>query len=144
MCLDHCDRILSRHPEIINNMPSTAHAAQNEQNHNQQQQQQQPLAHPSERSHPHPQHPHSQPPHPNSHPNSSNNAHAPTPYGNAPGENESFPITPGAIILPETTTHGDMVDDMMNMSGTFGTMDGFPFDMTGIWDVSGLQDVNFT
>ncbi|KAK2744616.1 hypothetical protein FQN57_004221 [Myotisia sp. PD_48] len=40
----------------------------------------------------------------------------------------------------ERATHNDIVDDMMSISGTFGTMDGFPFDMTGIWDISGLQD----
>lgn len=53
-------------------------------------------------------------------------------------------LTPAAIVLPETQTHNDIVDDMMSISGTFGTMDGFPFDMTGIWDISGFQDVQFT
>ena len=57
---------------------------------------------------------------------------------------EAMAMNPAAIILPETTTNNDIVDDMMSISGTFGTMDGFPFDMTGIWDVSGFQDVNFT
>ncbi|KAL1952440.1 hypothetical protein VTO42DRAFT_5476 [Malbranchea cinnamomea] len=45
-----------------------------------------------------------------------------------------------AQTLPETMTHNDIVDDMMSISGAFDTMDGFPFDMTGIWDISGLQD----
>ncbi|KAE8165375.1 fungal-specific transcription factor domain-containing protein [Aspergillus tamarii] len=51
-------------------------------------------------------------------------------------------VNPAAISLPETQTNNDIVDDMMSISGTFGTMDGFPFDMTGIWDVSVFQDVN--
>ncbi|PGH02158.1 hypothetical protein AJ79_07704 [Helicocarpus griseus UAMH5409] len=45
-----------------------------------------------------------------------------------------------AIAIPESLTQNDIVNDMMSISGTFGTMDGFPFDMTGIWDVSGWQD----
>ncbi|PGH33859.1 hypothetical protein GX50_03338 [[Emmonsia] crescens] len=45
-----------------------------------------------------------------------------------------------ALPLPDTLTQNDIVNDMMSISGTFGTMDGFPFDMTGIWDVSGWQD----
>ncbi|GKZ74498.1 hypothetical protein AnigIFM50267_000734 [Aspergillus niger] len=53
-------------------------------------------------------------------------------------------VNPAAIALPETQTNNDIVDDMMSISGTFGTMDGFPFDMTGIWDVSVFQDVNLT
>lgn len=53
-------------------------------------------------------------------------------------------VNPGAISLPETQTNNDIVDDMMSISGTFGTMDGFPFDMTGIWDVSVFQDINLT
>ncbi|EGD90605.2 hypothetical protein H112_02071 [Trichophyton rubrum D6] len=45
------------------------------------------------------------------------------------------------VMTPyDRANHNDIVDDMMSISGTFGTMDGFPFDMTGIWDVSGLQD----
>ncbi|EEH18715.2 hypothetical protein PABG_01034 [Paracoccidioides brasiliensis Pb03] len=44
------------------------------------------------------------------------------------------------LPLPETLTQNDIVNDMMSISGTFGTMDGFPFDMTGIWDLSGWQD----
>ncbi|OXV09556.1 hypothetical protein Egran_02682 [Elaphomyces granulatus] len=53
--------------------------------------------------------------------------------------------TPGqnsiaAMGLPDTLTHNDIVDDMMSISGMFGTVDGFPFDMTGIWDISGFQD----
>lgn len=44
-----------------------------------------------------------------------------------------------AMTLPESLTHNDIVDDMMSVSGGFGTMDGFPFDMTGIWDISGIQ-----
>lgn len=51
-------------------------------------------------------------------------------------------VNPAAISLPETQTNNDIVDDMMSISNTFGTMDGFPFDMTGIWDVSVFQDVN--
>lgn len=53
-------------------------------------------------------------------------------------------VNPAMISLPETQTNNDIVDDMMSISGTFGTMDGFPFDMTGIWDVSVFQDVNLT
>ncbi|KAI9369129.1 fungal-specific transcription factor domain-containing protein [Aspergillus egyptiacus] len=55
-------------------------------------------------------------------------------------------VNPAAISIPlaETQTNNDIVDDMMSISGTFGTMDGFPFDMTGIWDVSVFQDVNLT
>ncbi|EGC45957.1 C6 transcription factor [Histoplasma capsulatum var. duboisii H88] len=47
---------------------------------------------------------------------------------------------PACSLLPDTLTQNDIVNDMMSISGTFGTMDGFPFDMTGIWDVSGWQD----
>lgn len=96
MCLDHCERILNRYPEIstITNMnPPNGHTEE-------------------------------QPP--------------------GGGMDETLSMTPAAIILPETTTNNDIVEDMMSISGTFGTMDGFPFDMTGIWDVSGIQDVNFT
>ncbi|KAL2867987.1 putative C6 transcription factor [Aspergillus lucknowensis] len=72
---------------------------------------------------------------------------------NTPGNGAMGPpdsnrlVNPAAlsIPLPETqTTSNDIVDDMMSISGTFGTMDGFPFDMTGIWDVSVFQDVNLT
>ncbi|KAJ5888186.1 hypothetical protein N7495_008227 [Penicillium taxi] len=48
-------------------------------------------------------------------------------------------INPALISLPETQTNNDIVDDMMSISNTFGTMDGFPFDMTGIWDVSAWE-----
>lgn len=60
------------------------------------------------------------------------------------GETSDGPrlVNPAAISLPETQTNNDIVDDMMSISGTFGTMDGFPFDMTGIWDMSVFQDVN--
>ncbi|KAI9924751.1 hypothetical protein MW887_006607 [Aspergillus wentii] len=58
------------------------------------------------------------------------------------GLNDPRLVNPAAISLPETQTNNDIVDDMMSISGTFGTMDGFPFDMTGIWDVSVFQDVN--
>lgn len=78
MCLDHCEKILSKHPAIISDELPNAGASTSEMN------------------------------------------DAPT--------------------LPETITHNDIVDDMMSISGAFGTMDGFPFDMTGIWDISGLQD----
>ncbi|GAD93400.1 C6 transcription factor [Paecilomyces variotii No. 5] len=57
---------------------------------------------------------------------------------------EPSTVNPAAIALPEAQTHNEIVDDMMSISGTFGTMDGFPFDMTGIWDVTGFQDANFT
>lgn len=97
MCLDHCERILNRYPEI-----STMTTNMNP-----------PNGHPEEQ-----------------------------PLGG--GMDETLSMTPAAIILPETTTNNDIVEDMMSISGTFGTMDGFPFDMTGIWDVSGIQDVNFT
>ncbi|KAL3472222.1 fungal-specific transcription factor domain-containing protein [Aspergillus californicus] len=61
-----------------------------------------------------------------------------------PDLNNNRLVNPAAISmsLPETQTNNDIVDDMMSISGTFGTMDGFPFDMTGIWDVSVFQDVN--
>lgn len=58
--------------------------------------------------------------------------------------NDSGLVNPAAISLPETQTNNDIVDDMMSISNTFGTMDGFPFDMTGIWDVSVFQDVNLS
>ncbi|KAK2761072.1 hypothetical protein FQN53_007769 [Emmonsiellopsis sp. PD_33] len=79
MCLDHCERILTKHPGILTE--------------------------------------------------------------DAPGadlisQTPDFPT----VSLPETMTHNEIVDDMMSISGAFGTMDGFPFDMTGIWDVSGWQD----
>ncbi|EPS30346.1 hypothetical protein PDE_05297 [Penicillium oxalicum 114-2] len=57
---------------------------------------------------------------------------------------ENALVNPAAISLPETQTNNDIVDDMMSISNTFGTMDGFPFDMTGIWDVSVFQDVNLS
>jgi hypothetical protein len=64
------------------------------------------------------------------------------------GQYDNRIVNPAAISLPvslpETQTNNDIVDDMMSISGTFGTMDGFPFDMTGIWDVSVFQDVNLT
>lgn len=85
MCLDHCERILSRLPEAwSNSIPTT----------------------------------------------------------NANGSTDNRLVNPAAISLPETQTNNDIVDDMMSISGTFGTMDGFPFDMTGIWDVPMFQDVN--
>lgn len=65
-----------------------------------------------------------------------------TANGNGPSDAASRLVNPAAISLPETQTNNDIVDDMMSISGTFGTMDGFPFDMTGIWDVSVFQDVN--
>ncbi|PYH40921.1 putative C6 transcription factor [Aspergillus saccharolyticus JOP 1030-1] len=61
-----------------------------------------------------------------------------------PGGASTRLVNPAAISLPETQTNNDIVDDMMSISGTFGTMDGFPFDMTGIWDVSVFQDVNLS
>ncbi|OJJ86942.1 putative C6 transcription factor [Aspergillus glaucus CBS 516.65] len=64
------------------------------------------------------------------------------PTANGSGPNDTRLVNPAAISLPETQTNNDIVDDMMSISGTFGTMDGFPFDMTGIWDVSVFQDVN--
>jgi hypothetical protein len=60
------------------------------------------------------------------------------------GQPDNRLVNPAAISLPETQTNNDIVDDMMSISNTFGTMDGFPFDMTGIWDVSVFQDVNLT
>lgn len=64
------------------------------------------------------------------------------PTTNGTGAGDTRLVNPAAISLPETQTNNDIVDDMMSISGTFGTMDGFPFDMTGIWDVSVFQDVN--
>lgn len=64
------------------------------------------------------------------------------PTANGSGPTDTRLVNPAAISLPETQTNNDIVDDMMSISGTFGTMDGFPFDMTGIWDVSVFQDVN--
>lgn len=95
MCLDHCERILSKHPEI-STMTTAA------------------------------------------------SGHAEDQAVEGGPVEETMAMNPAAIILPETSTNNDIVDDMMSISGTFGTMDGFPFDMTGIWDVSGFQDVNFT
>ncbi|KAL2013091.1 hypothetical protein VTN00DRAFT_616 [Thermoascus crustaceus] len=93
MCLDHCERILIRHPATNGSIASGGN--------------------PEEQV-------------------------AGTTVDDTPA------LNPAAIALPETQTHNDIVDDMMSISGTFGTMDGFPFDMTGIWDVSGIQNVNFT
>lgn len=95
MCLDHCERILSKHPMTSNGTITSVSM---------------------------------------------------TDDGYNPSTTVEDPVvlTPAAIVLPETQTHNDIVDDMMSISGTFGTMDGFPFDMTGIWDVSGLQDVQFS
>ncbi|KAL4911809.1 fungal-specific transcription factor domain-containing protein [Aspergillus aurantiobrunneus] len=63
-----------------------------------------------------------------------------------PPDNTNRHVNPAAISisLPETQTNNDIVDDMMSISNTFGTMDGFPYDMTGIWDVSVFQDINLT
>ncbi|KAL1983398.1 hypothetical protein VTN96DRAFT_10380 [Rasamsonia emersonii] len=105
MCLDHCERILSRHPEIISSNIGGASGGNQDKNTN-------------------------------------NNAGAVDENNN--NNNNNLTMTPATMGLPETHTHNDIVDDMMSISGTFGTMDGFPFDMTGIWDVSGFQDVNFT
>ncbi|KAM5433623.1 hypothetical protein McanMca71_003308 [Microsporum canis] len=86
MCLDHCEKILSKHTteEVVQASELNRNTAMNH------------------------------------HGSDAPEATAMTPYDRA--------------------THNDIVDDMMSISGTFGTMDGFPFDMTGIWDVSGLQD----
>ena len=65
--------------------------------------------------------------------------------GTAPDEQhqgvsyETLDAAAAAMTLPESLTHNDIVDDMMSVSGGFGTMDGFPFDMTGIWDISGFH-----
>ncbi|KAI1927267.1 hypothetical protein LOZ58_002221 [Ophidiomyces ophidiicola] len=83
MCLDHCERILSKHPGIN---PEDSQSVPG------------PLCEPS-----------------------------------------GTPVSIG-MPLPETPCHNDIVGDMMSISGTFGTMEGFPFDMTGIWDVPGFQD----
>lgn len=88
MCLDHCEKILSKH---------TSEEVQGSEFYN----------------------------------NYNNN--------NNNGSSCNAPDAP-AITPYERATHNDIVDDMMSISGTFGTMDGFPFDMTGIWDISGLQD----
>lgn len=93
MCLDHCERILIRHPGTNGNTGSGGNADG---------------------------------------------------QGSGTTVDDTPSLNPAAIALPETQTHNDIVDDMMSISGTFGTMDGFPFDMTGIWDVSGIQNVNFT
>ncbi|EEP76884.1 conserved hypothetical protein [Uncinocarpus reesii 1704] len=83
MCLDHCERIVSKHPGINSEEP---HASVSQ-----------------------------------------------------PCEISDTPVSM-SMPMPETPCHNDIVGDMMSISGTFGTMDGFPFDMTGIWDVPGLQD----
>jgi hypothetical protein len=111
MCLDHCERILTRLPPGTDNSGATVDA--------------------------------------------SNNGIIRSSGGNAvgvgvnglmgpPDGGANRLVNPAAISisLPETQTNNDIVDDMMSISGTFGTMDGFPFDMTGIWDVSVFQDVN--
>ncbi|EFQ99729.1 hypothetical protein MGYG_02743 [Nannizzia gypsea CBS 118893] len=60
---------------------------------------------------------------------------------NATINHQGSDATEAVAMTPyDRANHNDIVDDMMSISGTFGTMDGFPFDMTGIWDVSGLQD----
>lgn len=86
MCLDHCERILSRLPETWSNANLSINGSS--------------------------------------------------------GPSDNRLVNPATISLPETQTNNDIVDDMMSISGTFGTMDGFPFDMTGIWDMSVFQDVN--
>ena len=66
--------------------------------------------------------------------------------GNGLDENQNVSyeaLEATTLPLPETQTHNDIVDDMMSISGAFGTMDGFPFDLTGIWDISGLQENSF-
>ncbi|KAJ0419997.1 fungal-specific transcription factor domain-containing protein [Aspergillus carlsbadensis] len=111
MCLDHCERILTRLPPGADNNGTTV--------------------------------------------DTSNNSTLLSSGGNAvavgvnglmgpPDGGANRLVNPAAISisLPETQTNNDIVDDMMSISGTFGTMDGFPFDMTGIWDVSVFQDVN--
>lgn len=90
MCLDHCEKILSKH---------TSDETQGTD--------------------------------PNNHTNNIYNINAAA-SGNPPVST--------AMSTYERATHNDIVDDMMSISGAFGTMDGFPFDMTGIWDISGLQD----
>ncbi|PYI01984.1 putative C6 transcription factor [Aspergillus sclerotiicarbonarius CBS 121057] len=75
--------------------------------------------------------------------NNNNSSEHPPTFTNLGHQPDSL-VNPAAISLPETQTNNDIVDDMMSISGTFGTMDGFPFDMTGIWDVSVFQDVNLT
>ncbi|KAL4937516.1 hypothetical protein BDV06DRAFT_226887 [Aspergillus oleicola] len=68
------------------------------------------------------------------------------PGGGLMGPPDNPLVNPAAISISslETQTNNDIVDDMMSISNTFGTMDGFPFDMTGIWDVSVFQDVNLS
>nr|KMM70008.1 hypothetical protein CPAG_06320 [Coccidioides posadasii RMSCC 3488] len=83
MCLDHCERILSKHPGINHDDPQPSIAP--------------------------------------------------------PCDVTDTPVSM-TMPMPETPCHNDIVGDMMSISGTFGAMDGFPFDMTGIWDVPGLQD----
>jgi hypothetical protein len=91
MCLDHCERILSRYPGSISGGGTSADGL----------------------------------------------------FGGVEGD-DPLVQNPPFVSLPDTQTHNDIVDDMMSIAGTFGTMDGFPFDMTGIWDVSGLHDINIT
>ncbi|KAL2812863.1 fungal-specific transcription factor domain-containing protein [Aspergillus granulosus] len=110
MCLDHCERILTRLPPGANNNGTTADPANNG--------------------------------------TLLNNGGGVGVSGlmGPPDSTGNRLVNPAAISisLPETQTNNDIVDDMMSISGTFGTMDGFPFDMTGIWDVSVFQDVNLT
>ena len=99
MCLDYCDRILSRHPGNNSNMAG-----------------------------------------------GSGNVHESSPDCTATLIAAATPAAQNGIAvgLSDTQTHNDIVDDMMSISGLFGTMDGFPFDMTGIWDISSFQDVTLT
>ena len=54
---------------------------------------------------------------------------------------DSRVINPAAMSLPETQINNEIID-MMSISGTFGVMDGFPFSMTGIWDMPAFQDTD--
>jgi hypothetical protein len=90
MCLDHCERLLSRHPGSIGGTGANIND---------------------------------------------------NPDGDG---DESLVYNPTLVNFPEMQTHHEIVDDMMSIAGAFGTVDGFPFDMTGMWDVSGFQGVDLT
>ncbi|KAI5303713.1 hypothetical protein KEM55_000399, partial [Ascosphaera atra] len=126
MCIDHCDKILSKHPGFNNSNGSgnagVVDEAQQQVNGG----------------------------------NGGNGAGAASTTNNMGATDAgSTPLPPGqdsaapalldpvpAMVYPETLMHNEIVDDMMSISGTFGSMNGLPFDMTGIWGIPGLQGTN--
>ncbi|KAI5305161.1 hypothetical protein KEM56_005132 [Ascosphaera pollenicola] len=110
MCIDHCEKILSKQPGI--NIASEAGKNNNDN----------PLTTGTTTA--------------------STVSRLETQAGNNDDDAGEPMFDTSAIICPETLTHNEIVDDMMSISGTFGTMNGLPFDMTGIWGIPGWQGGN--